>query len=68
MPRASTEKTRAPQAVARLGKPERQQVAFRTNGEEALVAQLLEPVRQVERLVTGTGLDWRARMEWHGAV
>ncbi len=48
LPKASTEKTRAPQAIARAVRPERQQVAFRTNGEEA-PPQLLEPVRQVER-------------------
>ena len=49
LPRASPDKSRAPQAVARVNRPERQHVAARTTNEDKPAPQLLEPVRQVAR-------------------
>lgn len=48
LPRASPDRSRAPQAVARLDRGERQQIAAHTNSEGAPPPLLLEPVRQVE--------------------
>ena len=49
LPKASTEKTRTPAAVARAIRPELQQVAFRTTSEDAPQPALVEPARQAER-------------------
>ena len=49
LPKASTEKTRAPAAIARVNRPEKQQVAFRTTSEDAPQPALVEPVRQAEK-------------------
>ena len=69
--KASTEKSRAPAAVARAGRPdraaERQQVAFRTNAEDAPAPVLLDQPRTVERPRTAEARAEASQVQGTGA-